>query len=51
MFNSATIYSNPLVILQKGRLVKVNKCKNEWCKVKSGDFKGWLKKESLWGLF
>ena len=50
IFSSSTIYSNPLAILQKGRLVKVDKCKDEWCKVKSGEFKGWLKKESLWGL-
>ena len=50
LFNSPTIYSNPLAILKKGRLVKVKKCKNDWCKVMTGDFKGWVKKESLWGL-
>ncbi len=50
MFRSATIYSNPLAILKKGRLVKISKCKDGWCKVKSGEFKGWLKKDSLWGL-
>jgi len=51
MFKSATIYSNPIAILKKGRLVKINKCKNTWCKVKSEKFKGWVKKVSLWGLF
>ena len=51
MFKSATIYSNPIVILMVGRLVKINKCKNNWCKVKSGEFKGWAKNENLWGLF
>ena len=51
MFERATIYSNPVVILKKGRLVKINKCKEGWCKVKSGKFKGWIKNESLWGLF
>ena len=50
LFNSPTIYSNPLVILKKGRLLKIKKCKNEWCKVITGDFNGWVKKESLWGL-
>ena len=50
LFNSPTIYSNPLAILKKGRLLKIKKCKNEWCKVMTGDFKGWVKKESLWGL-
>ena len=51
MFERATIYSNPVAILKKGRLVKINKCKEGWCKVKSDKFKGWIKNESLWGLF
>ena len=50
LFNSATIYSKPIAILKEGRLVKINKCKNDWCKVKTDEFKGWVKKESLWGL-
>ena len=50
LFNSPTIYSNPIAILKKGRLVKIKKCKNDWCKVMTGDFNGWVKKESLWGL-
>ena len=50
LFNNSTIYSNPVAILKKGRLVKINKCKNRWCKIKTDEFKGWVKKESLWGL-
>ena len=50
MFSNSTVYSNPIALLKKGRLVKIKKCSDNWCKVISGDFKGWLKKESLWGL-
>ena len=50
MFSNSTVYSNPIALLKKGRLVKIKKCNDNWCKVISGDFKGWLKKESLWGL-
>ena len=50
LFNSPTVYSNPVAILKKGRLVKIKNCKNDWCKVVTGDFKGWVKKEGLWGL-
>ena len=50
LFNSSTIYSNPIAILKKGRLVKINKCKDRWCKIKTDEFKGWVKKENLWGL-
>tara|TARA_B100001063_G_C16588512_1_gene464360 strand:+ start:138 stop:584 length:447 start_codon:yes stop_codon:yes gene_type:complete len=51
LFSNSTIYSNPVALLKEGRLVKINRCKGEWCKVKTGGFNGWLKKESLWGLF
>jgi len=51
MFKNPSIYSNPIVILKEGRLVKINKCKETWCKVSSDDFKGWVKNENLWGLF
>ena len=50
MFKNPTIYSKPIVILKKGKLSKIVKCENEWCKAKAGKYKGWLKKESLWGL-
>ena len=49
IFKSPTIYSTPTVILKKGKLVRIIKCKNIWCKVRSGKYKGWLKKKGLWG--
>ena len=51
LFSNSTVYSNPIAVIKKGRLVKINKCKDEWCKISSGEFKGWLEKKSLWGLF
>ncbi len=50
LFSNSTMYSNPIAILKKGRLVKIKKCKENWCKIMTGEFKGWIKKESLWGL-
>ena len=50
MFKNSTIYSKPLVILEKGRLAKIIKCERNWCKAKSGKYKGWLKRDGLWGL-
>ena len=35
--------------LKKGRLCKIIKCKNNWCKIKVNKFTGWIKKEDLWG--
>ena len=50
IFNNPTIYSKPLVILENGRLCLIKKCKDNWCKIKTGKYKGWVKKEVLWGL-
>ena len=51
MFKNATIYSRPIVILKEGRLVKIDKCEDNWCKARSAGFKGWIKNKNLWGLF
>jgi SH3-like domain-containing protein len=51
IFNKASIYSRPIAVLKKGKLCKIKKCKAEWCKVEVENFNGWVKKDSLWGLF
>ena len=50
MFKKSTVYSKPLAILQKGKLTKIIKCREEWCKAKTKGYIGWVKKDSLWGL-
>ena len=50
LFKSSTIFSNPVAILKKGRFVKIKKCKESWCKIETNNYKGWIKKNSLWGL-
>ena len=49
VFKNPTIYSRPIIILKKGRLTTLIKCNDGWCKVKSEKYKGWLKKDGLWG--
>ena len=50
IFSKPSIYSKPSAIIKKGRLCIIKKCKSNWCKVEVGGFKGWVKKEALWGL-
>ena len=49
LYKKATIYSKPLAKLEVGRLVLVKKCDEKWCKISSGEFSGWIKKNYLWG--
>ena len=49
LFKKPTIYSKPIAKLESGRLVLIKKCKEKWCKITTGSFKGWLFESSLWG--
>ena len=49
LYKKPTIFSKPIAKLEIGRLVLIKKCKAKWCKITSGDFNGWIYKNSLWG--
>ena len=49
IFKKPSIYSKPLARLEMGRLCLVKKCKNNWCKIKTGDYSGWIEKQNLKG--
>ena len=49
VFQKPSIYSKPLVKLEIGRLCLVKKCKNDWCKIKTGGYSGWVAKQNLRG--
>ena len=49
IYKKSTIYSKPIAKLELGRLLIIKKCKKEWCKIKTGNFNGWILKKHLWG--
>ena len=49
LFKSPTTFSQPLAKIQKGRVLVIQKCNLNWCKVKSQKFKGWVKINNIWG--
>ncbi len=51
VYKKSTIYSKPIVKLEVGRLVLIEKCKTKWCKIKSGGYTGWALRDSFWGKF
>ena len=50
LFKKPSNLSKPLAKIEKGRVLILQKCKKEWCKIKSGKFKGWIKTDNVWGL-
>ena len=49
LFDKPTIYSKPIAKIEKGRLCLIKKCKDIWCKIRVGNYVGWIKKDNIWG--
>ena len=50
LFNKPTNFSKPLAKIEKGRVLLIQNCSNNWCQIKTGNYKGWIKAEDSWGL-
>ena len=50
LFSKPSNFSKPLAKIEKGRVLLLQNCNKNWCKVKTGSFKGWIKLENTWGL-
>ncbi len=42
-------FSKPIATIKKGRVLIVQRCQDNWCKIKTGTFKGWIKISEVWG--
>ena len=49
LFKKPSDFSKPLAMIKKGRILILQKCNRSWCKVKSENFKGWIKNKNIWG--
>ena len=50
LFSKPTNFSRPLAKIKKGRVLLVQSCNNNWCKVRTESFKGWVKIGHIWGI-
>ena len=48
LFN--TLGGNVVGEIGKGNIVKLEKCKIEWCLVSVGNYNGWIEKKYIWGV-
>ena len=49
IFTKPSKFSKPLAIAKKGKLILLEKCRENWCKIKSKDISGWILFENFWG--
>ncbi len=50
LYRKPTKYSEPIAILEEGRLLIFKKCLKNWCKITSGNYTGWIKIKDIWGI-
>ena len=50
LFKRNTNFSKPIVKIEKGRLVFIEKCISEWCKIKTDKYNGWINIDNVWGI-
>ena len=50
LFDKPSNFSKPLAKIEKGRVLLIQNCSENWCKIKTGNFKGWIKIKNTWGL-
>ena len=48
-FKEPTNFSEPFARLEKGRLLVIKKCENDWCNVTTDNYTGWIKVKNVWG--
>jgi SH3-like domain-containing protein len=49
LFKKPSIFSKPFVRLDKGRLLIIKNCEDDWCNVTTDNYTGWIKIKSAWG--
>ena len=49
LFKKPSIFSKPIAKIKRGRILVVQNCQTNWCKIKTGNFKGWIERKNLWG--
>ena len=50
LFRKPSNFSKPIAKIKKGRLLVIQKCEDNWCKVKTEKFKGWIENKNNWGV-
>ena len=50
LYKKPTSFAKPIAQIKEGRLLIVKKCEQNWCKITSEEFEGWIRTDNIWGL-
>ena len=49
LFKKPSNFSRPIAKIKNGRVLIVQKCEIDWCKIKTGKYRGWIRIDNVWG--
>ena len=49
LFQKPSIFSKPIALIERGRVLMLKNCSINWCKISSEKFKGWIQASNNWG--
>ena len=49
LFKKPSNFSKPVAKLEKGRLLVIKKCEDDWCNIATDSYTGWVKVKNIWG--
>lgn len=50
LHRTADAGADPLAKLERHVMVTVERCEDDWCRVKADRFRGWIERADLWGV-
>ena len=50
IYKFPNMQSKQLALAKENYILKILKCKKDWCKIEDIQVTGWIKKKSLWGI-
>lgn len=51
LFKKPDAGAKPVVKLEPGVIAGLERCENDWCFLRVASYKGWLKRENVWGVY
>ena len=49
LFKKSSNFFKPIARLEKGRLLIIKKCEDNWCHITTDSYSGWIKANNIWG--
>lgn len=51
IYKKASVDSRPVAKLEPGVVADIDLCEETWCRLKAAGYKGWLRREHVWGVY